>query len=436
MDSNNNSGNNSNDNRPKVNRGVSPSIGGWGQFSRPGGSGVTRLGSFKQHPNLSLKNPPKPEFSPLIPSEKSKAKTATSTSSTAAAAGSEKSKDGFISTPISVSSQQQQKLYMQQQRREQAKRQFRQQPNSRFVPQPSNLQPVKSEPTDDVTMAPIDDNNNDTAIETGEPAITSEVNLMENDDTEKSEKVNEDEKMVDVEGEEEEKIDDFIPQDYNPWDPEDPVQLPMIDPKDPIGSIKAQKRNRLTATATNVDPSIALAQTGRVDRHAVDAASIPFHDKAGQIMSNELFFVQLPSQLPTKPPPLSVTAAAAAAATSSSSVNNSGNFGNSSSQKQQQQNMFEKIHEFEIPPFVGNLSDVEGLVGKLQIRKSGKVTLVLTNGVTFDVEQGMTPKICEDLFVLSKTSAQCIHMGDISGHVMIMPNTDSLGLTNSMKSEK
>lgn len=412
MDSNSNNTSGNNENRPKINRGVSPSIGGWGQFSRPGGSGVTRLGSFKQRPDLSLKNSSKPEFSPLIPSEKSKAKSG----STASSGTSDKSKDGFISTPISVSSQYQQKLYMQQQRREQTKRQFQQQQKQqgglKFAPQPIRPTPaaqgVKSEPADDdneaVMMVDTEDDN----------AIASNSMVIEDDD----------EKGENAPGKSEEKeesIEDYIPQDYDPWNPEDPVQLPMIDPKDPIGSVKAQQRNRLTATAANVDPSIALSQTGRVNRKAVDASSIPFHDKAGQIMSNELFFVQLPSQLPTKPPPLSVAAAAAAS---------------QQQQQQQQQNMFEKIHEFEVPPFVGNLSDVEGLVGKLQIHKSGRVTLVLTNGVTFDVEQGMTPKICEDLFVLSKTSAQCIHMGDISGHVMIMPNTDSLGLTSSVKNEK
>lgn len=408
------SGNSNNgESKPKINRGVSPSIGGWGQFSRPGGSGVTRLGSFKQRPDLSLKNSSKPEFSPLIPSEKSKAKAISSANASSSSSASDKSKDGFISTPISVSSQYQQKLYIQQQRREQTKRQFQkqqQQGGTRFTPRPINPDTVKNEPIDENNDSIINISDND--------QIMTEIEDSKNIESKQSENAMEAENEM----EEEEKEEDLLPSDYDPWDPEDPVQLPMIDPKDPIGSIKAQKRNRLTATAANVDPSIAISRTGKVSRSSADSSSIPFHDKAGQIMSNELFFVQLPSQLPTKPPPLSVTAAAAAS--------------QQNQQQQQQQNMFEKIHEFEIPPFVGNLSDVEGLVGKLQIHKSGRVTLVLTNGVTFDVEQGMTPKICEDLFVLSKTSAQCIHMGDISGHVMIMPNTDSLGLTNSMKNEK
>ena len=396
-----NSGNNSGgaDGRPKISRGVSPSIGGWSQFSRPGGTGVTRLGSFKQRPDLSLKNSSKPEFSPLVPSEKSKAKAPSDSTGG-------RNKDGFISTPMSVSSQYQQKLYMQQQRREQTKRQFQkhQQPGGavmHYTPQPVRP-PLSAAAASDVKGEPANEDGDEVMVEAAEDVSAGAAMVAE-----------------DVEAVEE-KVEDIIPQDYNPWEPEDPVQLPMIDPKDPIGSVKAQQRNRLSATAANVDPSIALAQTGRVSRRAVDPASVPFHDKDGQVMSNELFFVQLPSQLPTKPPPLSVAAAAAA----------------SQQQQQQQQNMFEKIHEFEIPPFVGNLSDVEGLVGKLQIHKSGRVTLVLTNGVTFDVEQGMTPKICEDLFVLSKTSAQCIHMGDISGHVMIMPNTDSLGLTASMKKDE
>ena len=91
---------------------------------------------------------------------------------------------------------------------------------------------------------------------------------------------------------------------------------------------------------------------------------------------------------------------------------------------------FEKTHEFETPPFRGNLAGMEGYVGQLLVRQSGRVTLVLTNGVSFDVERGSDPRFLEELFVVSQPSQQCFRLGSVAQHVMVMPNTDSLGLTS------
>ena len=164
-------------------------------------------------------------------------------------------------------------------------------------------------------------------------------------------------------------------------------------------------------------------------RRAPDPRRVPFHDGFGELLNDDqLFMVQLPSQLPYRPGE-GGTSTGSGSAGSTGSESASAEAAARARRAATAAAAFEKQHEFETPPFRGNLAGMEGFVGRLQVRRSGRVTLRLTNGVTFDVARGSGPRFLEELLVVSQPSQQCFRLGSIAQHVMVMPNTDSLGLT-------
>ena len=223
------------------------------------------------------------------------------------------------------------------------------------------------------------------------------------------------------------------PPDFDPWDPNEPIQLPLTDPRDPSAGGSSSSSSSSGAGAAGAGSgsgehadvtALGLPRTAdETMRRAPDPRRVPFHDGFGELLNDDqLFMVQLPSQLPYRHGDGGGSGSSGGESASAEAAARARRAATAAT-------AFEKQHEFETPPFRGNLAGMEGFVGRLQVHRSGRVTLRLTNGVTFDVERGSDPRFLEELFVVSQPSQQCFRLGSIAQHVMVMPNTDSLGLT-------
>jgi len=174
---------------------------------------------------------------------------------------------------------------------------------------------------------------------------------------------------------------------FDPWDRDEPVQLPLRDPRE------------------TADPMTLP----------------PFLDSAGQMLYDDLFILQLPSSLPITPKdqqqqPAGATTSAGAGAGAGTTI-------------AAVPETYEKQHEFETPPFKGTLSGVDGYMGRLRYHRSGRVTLRLTNGVEFDLHSSSTPRFLEELFLVSAKSQTCYRLGPVARHTTVLPNTVNIGLT-------
>ena len=227
------------------------------------------------------------------------------------------------------------------------------------------------------------------------------------------------------------------PPDFDPWDPNEPIQLPLTDPREPsaggptaaAAAAAAAGAGGGAAAGEHADvTALGLPRTAdETMRRAPDPRRVPFHDGFGELLNDDqLFMVQLPSQLPYRHGDGGGSGSGSGTGSESASAEAAARARRAATAAAA---AFEKQHEFETPPFRGNLAGMEGFVGRLQVHRSGRVTLRLTNGVTFDVERGSDPRFLEELFVVSQPSQQCFRLGSIAQHVMVMPNTDSLGLT-------
>jgi hypothetical protein len=192
------------------------------------------------------------------------------------------------------------------------------------------------------------------------------------------------------------------------WDSDAPIALPLVDPWASAATVAAQRVAEERAAAedgmTRADDAVRKP----------DETAVPFHLARGELMSDDqLFVVQLPSQLPIRAPtstspPLKAPAPVVSAEDELGRV------------------AAQETAEAGASAFKPTLGGLEGYAGRLEVHRSGRVTLRLTGGITFDVEQGSASRFLEEVVYVNATDAQLMRVGQVRQHVMVMPNTDSL----------
>ncbi|DBA04161.1 TPA: hypothetical protein N0F65_004269 [Lagenidium giganteum] len=156
-----------------------------------------------------------------------------------------------------------------------------------------------------------------------------------------------------------------------------------------------------------------------------------FADSTGQITmaDDTLLFLQLPTTLPLVSAvrinpndekatdakgkqDVKMESAASAPAKDDDAVDE---FGNARSGTRREEQMFD-----------GSLSSAPGgFIGKLCVRKSGKVVLMLGDK-QFDVETAQTPTFCEEVCSINSKDQQLFMLGNVSRHLVVTPDFDVL----------
>jgi len=68
----------------------------------------------------------------------------------------------------------------------------------------------------------------------------------------------------------------------------------------------------------------------------------------------------------------------------------------------------------------------DGVIGKLEVYKSGAVKIRLTNGILLDVNAATQPSFLQQVVCLNKADKQLTSLGEVNKQFVVSPNVDAL----------
>ena len=213
-----------------------------------------------------------------------------------------------------------------------------------------------------------------------------------------------------------------------------PTSVPFTDPLSNGGGVvlkiagaRAEKKDLKTAgPATGISDEQMKEQE---DENEINDAKELFLDEDDELsLESRYFLVQMPSTLPFKIDPNSI---AQATANSNNNNNNNNNNDNNNSNNNKTTNEGNNANTTKAAqPHPAHLSQLRylpnGRLGKMRIHKSGKVELVLSNGLKMDVKSGVPAPVAQEACILDTEKQICISLGLVEKKMIITPNIQSL----------